>query len=110
MNTKSLKKALVTFAVLLCASTVGFGIAFGYGYGTPTPTPAPTQAPGAVGGSIFFGNSTHPVDINGDGKIDIFDFNILMANWGATGNNIADLNGDGIVDMLDFNMLMTYWS
>jgi len=51
------------------------------------------------------------VDANKDNKIDIFDFSILMVDWGkAVSGNIADFNGDNIVDLFDFNLLMIYWT
>ena len=49
-------------------------------------------------------------DANRDGKVDIMDFVILMANWNRTGTNAADFNGDGRVDILDFVQLMAYWT
>ncbi len=50
-------------------------------------------------------------DTNNDGKINILDFVILMANWGKIGaSNTADFNGDGKVDILDFVKLMADWS
>lgn len=50
-------------------------------------------------------------DINNDGKVDIFDFNLLMANWGDNPTNLAaDINGDDKVDILDFNLLMINWT
>jgi len=34
-----------------------------------------------------------------------------MANWGTTiPGNIADFNGDGMVDLFDFNLLMVHWT
>jgi len=51
------------------------------------------------------------VDVNNDGRIDTYDINILMINWGSTtANNIADFNNDGLVDIYDFNFIMIYWS
>src|SRR3989344_3735866 len=65
-----------------------------------TPTPTPTGTP-----TLNQGNS------NGDGKVDVLDFNTLVTNWGATGSgNSADFNSDGTVDILDFNILMNNWS
>ncbi|MCX6759618.1 MAG: hypothetical protein NT012_03600 [Candidatus Nealsonbacteria bacterium] len=50
------------------------------------------------------------VDANKDNKIDIFDFNILIVNWGTVvSGNVADFNGDGVVDLFDLNSLMIYW-
>lgn len=73
---------------------------------------------GGGGGGIFnpLGNlsplspEAQRADANKDNRIDLLDFNILMANWGAVGPNIADFNGDGIVDLFDFNLLMIYWT
>lgn len=50
-------------------------------------------------------------DTNGDGKVDILDFNAMMMQWDRTGANLsADLDHDGKVDILDFNLLMIHWS
>ncbi len=44
-------------------------------------------------------------------RFDIFDFNLLMANWGSTTpDNPADINKNNIVDIFDFNLLMVYWT
>jgi hypothetical protein len=69
----------------------------------------PNGGGGGGGGSAplsNFGGS----DFNNDGKVNLIDLNILILNWGATGNNASDLNHDGIVDILDFNLLMLNWS
>ena len=57
----------------------------------PTPTPTPTPKPG---------------DLNADGKVDISDYNVLVANFGKTGTNIADIDGNKIVDIFDYNVLV----
>lgn len=50
-------------------------------------------------------------DSNLDGKVDIFDFNLMMVNWGKTGSNLAgDIDGNGKVDIFDFNLLMVGWT
>ncbi|OGG38786.1 hypothetical protein A2127_01355 [Candidatus Jorgensenbacteria bacterium GWC1_48_12] len=50
-------------------------------------------------------------DINKDDKVDIFDFNLLMVNWGNSPANLnADLDGNGKVDIFDFNLLMVNWT
>ena len=71
---------------------------------TPTPTKAPTPKPGTPtptpSGSI-------QGDIDGDGDVDIFDYNLLITNFGATGGNPADIDGDGDVDIFDYNLLIT---
>ena len=48
-------------------------------------------------------------DANSDNKVDIFDFNTLMINWGKTGSNLNDFNSDNKVDIFDFNLLMVNW-
>jgi hypothetical protein len=47
-----------------------------------------------------------PGDINGDGLVDVADYNIWAANVGRTGATWAqgDLNGDGLVDVADYNI------
>lgn len=65
-------------------------------------------------GPAGFGAPSTAGDMNGDGSVDIFDFNILFAVWGG-GSGVgpfyagADLNRDNQVDILDFNLLMASW-
>lgn len=50
-------------------------------------------------------------DINKDNKVDIFDFNFLMVNWGQSPTDAtADLDGNGQIDIFDFNLLMVNWT
>jgi hypothetical protein len=47
-------------------------------------------------------------DINGDGAVDMLDYQALRSGYGQTGANLpADLNGDERVDMLDYQILRT---
>src|SRR3989344_1615175 len=46
-------------------------------------------------------------DLDADGDVDIFDYNILTSNFGATGSNVADIDGDGDVDIFDYNILIS---
>lgn len=48
-------------------------------------------------------------DINGDGKVNLVDFSILLFHWGTT-DAIADLNGDGKVNLTDFSILLFNWT
>jgi hypothetical protein len=63
---------------------------------SPTPTPTPTPLPVSL-----------PGDIDGDGKVGIFDYNILVGNFGKTGSGIpADIDGNGKIDIFDYNILV----
>lgn len=68
-------------------------------------------------------SNLYRADINDDGHVDLFDFNLFMVNWGKLANvdsaiprkdrclkvNIGDMNCDGRVDILDFNILLINW-
>lgn len=72
----------------------------------------PTPAPGGGGGGRVTTPETVANDFNDDGSIDIFDFNILMANWGMTSgatHALGDVNDDGAIDIFDFNLLIAGW-
>jgi len=75
---------------------------------------APTSGGGGGGGIMVVLQATvvsGKADSNNDGKVDIFDFNAMMVNWGKTGTNIAgDINNDGRLDIFDFNLLMIQWT
>lgn len=45
-------------------------------------------------------------DLNENGHIDIFDYNILVAEFGKIGNSMADINANGKVDIFDYNILV----
>lgn len=47
-------------------------------------------------------------DINGDGKVDLDDASLIIANWGKE-SDTADINGDGIVDMEDASIVIADW-
>ena len=48
-------------------------------------------------------------DLNGDGKINLVDFSILLFHFG-TSHDIADLNSDGRVNLTDFSILLFNWT
>ena len=55
---------------------------------------------------------TVPADINMDGVVDVQDFLMLLAAWGACsdcGNCVADLNGDCTVGVVDLLELLSMW-
>jgi len=60
---------------------------------------------GTVGGEAVCAEA----DLNGDGRVNITDFSILLYNWG-TNNECADQNQNGTVDLIDFSVMMYYWT
>ena len=48
-------------------------------------------------------------DLNGDGKVNLIDFSILLFYWGSD-NACADQNGNGKVDLVDFSILLYNWT
>ncbi|MFH0846318.1 MAG: dockerin type I domain-containing protein [Patescibacteria group bacterium] len=68
------------------------------------------QSKPVAGGGPIWGSFSSLGDINGDGKIDKYDFALLMFYWGESVSGITvDLNGDGIVDKYDLSLLMFNW-
>lgn len=80
-------------------SSDGAGGGSSGGGGSYIPSTAPTTS-----------SSTTQGDINGDNKVDKYDFALMMAAWGKTGTNSSDLNGDNKIDKYDFALLMLNWS
>lgn len=60
---------------------------------TPTPTPTPTPV-------------DKPADLNGDGKVDVKDLSIILADWNTT-NPRSDINKDGRVTVTDLSFLLS---
>lgn len=68
------------------------------------------------GSLVYFGVGQEPSldfgvrsDINGDNKINLVDFSILLFHWGS-GNVTADINFDGIVNLTDFSIMLFRWT
>ena len=59
---------------------------------------------GVVGEGICAG-----ADLNGDGRVNLVDFSILLFYW-STDDECADQNKDGTVDLIDFSIMMFYWT
>lgn len=87
---------------------------------TPTPSPSPSISPSPTPSpSISPSPSASPLptllsDIaplnNPDGKVNIFDFNLLLENFGRTGAegfHPADIIKNGEVDIFDYNKLLS---
>jgi len=48
-------------------------------------------------------------DLDGDGRVDGTDRELLLARWGSADRS-ADLNRDGVVDGEDLGVLLSAWS
>lgn len=77
------------------------------------PQSAGSAAPRGGNGPVGAGGVGMASDLNGDDHIDLFDFNLLLAAWGAGNDGPfyagADVNRDGVVDVLDFTILLANW-
>lgn len=51
-------------------------------------------------------------DLNVDDRVNLFDFSILMFNYGTSKppNLAADINDNGPVDLVDFSVMMFHWN
>ncbi len=107
--------AITPFTIDKTANTITFTISSGqtvYGIFGSTAQAAPSGGGGGGGGG---GGESAAVtyktgDTNKDGKVDKYDFALLMANWGKLGTNASDLNNDDKVDKYDFALLMLNWN
>ncbi len=50
-----------------------------------------------------------PIDLNGDGRVNSVDLEILLSYWKSTTKPKADLNQDGFVNSVDFGIMMSAW-
>lgn len=62
---------------------------------------------------LYVFRAVRPGDLNGDGRVDIFDVHVLMPAWGTTKGapgyiEIADLNHDGQINMADLQLMVSY--
>ena len=48
-------------------------------------------------------------DLNGDKKVNLVDFSILLFHW-KTADPVADINQDGTVNLVDFSILLSNWT
>lgn len=48
-------------------------------------------------------------DLNGNGRVNLVDFSILLYWWGKS-NACADQNQNGVVDLADFSVMMYWWT
>lgn len=79
-----------------------------------SPTTKPSVSPTAKPSTSPSPTTTQKLgDINGDGKVDIVDYQLLIACYGdkfstdsCTAGSAADLNEDGAVDGVDYNIFL----
>ena len=51
-----------------------------------------------------------PINLkNLDGEVDIFDVNLVSAQWSEAGP-LGDANHDGAIDIFDVNWISTHWT
>jgi len=50
------------------------------------------------------------IDVNNDHLVNLFDFSILLYNWGVPKTSYGDFNGDGVVDLIDISILFYWWT
>ena len=87
----------------------------GVSYGVPTVRFSPAGgvfAYGRGGGYVAVANSPLALlgDLNGDGRVDLADLGILLADFGCTagpGNCPGDIDGDGDTDLGDLGILLS---
>ncbi len=80
----------------------------------PAVTTTTTTGGNPGGGGPSGGSGTPTIrkgDANKDGRVDILDFVLVMAQWNRPGTlQSADFNLDNKVDILDFVILMANWT
>lgn len=70
----------------------------------PSPAASPSPSPSIVASP----SPIKPGDLDGNSKVDIFDYNILLTNFGKAGAGVqGDLDGNNKVDIFDYNNLLT---
>ena len=107
-QTKSISSASLILAISCYPNSVASPVAsFAYVITAPQ---VQIVSGGGGGGGGYYAPQIVTGDINKDGKIDKYDFSMMMANWGKTDvGNPADLNGDHVVNKYDFALLMAVW-
>ncbi len=67
----------------------------------PLNVPSPTPVPSAS-------STPKPGDIDGNNKVDIFDYNIVLTDFAKTGSGVqGDVDGNNKVDIFDYNIVLT---
>jgi hypothetical protein len=67
----------------------------------------------AVAALVLFNSraaQTPAADLNSDGKVDVLDLSVLLANWNKSGAGLkGDINADGSVNINDLSILLSSW-
>ncbi|MFC1646690.1 hypothetical protein ACFL1A_00245 [Patescibacteria group bacterium] len=74
-----------------------------------SPTATPTTDPAAPTATITPTLAAIPGDLNNSSHVDIYDYNIMVENFGRTGEpgfHPTDINRNGEVDIFDYNILV----
>lgn len=71
--------------------------------------PSSLSPPLVIGVGEKSPSTTGSPDINGDGRVNLTDFSIMLSAWG-TSDSGSDFNGDGIVNLADFSILLFNWT
>lgn len=75
---------------------------------SPTPPSASSVVSGPISPSPAASVSNKLGDLDANGKVDIFDYNALLTNFGKSGASlIGDIDKNGKVDIFDYNILLT---
>jgi hypothetical protein len=90
-DTNSIHSSPASFTLPACQSTP-----------TPTPTILPTKTPSPTPNNICQG-----ADLDHNGNVNIFDYNILVGNFGKSGNSLqGDIDNNGTVNIFDYNIIV----
>lgn len=64
---------------------------------------------GAYGATIYASRSRNPADLNGDGWVNVYDYQILASSWRCTSDCVEDIDGDNQVNWDDLVFLANQW-
>ena len=61
-------------------------------------------------GEKYLTSTIKEADSNGDGRVNLVDFSIMLYNWGKPKNQATDLNSDGTINLTDFSIMLYNWT
>ncbi len=74
----------------------------------PSQSPSPTVIPSPPNPPSPSPSSAKPGDTDGNNQVDIFDYNLILTNYGKTGANLqGDFDKNNKVDIFDYNTLIS---